>query len=180
MSELYVSSKMKLYHASQKSYKVGDVIGPLDSTDYIDRRVKPEGIYHVEETLESMKPDGVQSRLNAIFAFACPEYCKQFKESENDGKFHIYEVEAESYHAAPMVVADLLTDTSHTEDYRNTLVDEYWCPKQGWNYTEYLCDSIKILRILTPNDLNYVLSVAAIEHFSADKNQAQKLSIGDS
>ena len=165
---------MKLYHASTNQYVAGQVIGPFETTHFIERKVKPNQMQHVEDRLESYRPETSKSRLRAVFAFDNPGHCIRFVKSEGHSNLFLYEVTMEQPSACPMCLVDLIRGQDLDQSRIREISEEYWSPKKEWGFLEYLDDRMTIVGTVDQFE-HQVEYYAAGFTYGADQKQAQSI-----
>lgn len=138
---------MELFHISCKEYKEGDIIKSSDfkiTEYYKDKTAKKQN--WIDDFFDADSPENAPIRRQALFAFDKMENCIAFK-NECENNIYLYKVEMKEMIACPMCLIDRLEQNNEA---KNTIIrEEYWKPKEEWEFLEYLSDEMEIIDIIS-------------------------------
>jgi hypothetical protein len=164
---------MELFHVSNKMYVDCQEIEITRINEYCKEKIS-NGFKNIEKILLKNKPDSAPSRLNSIFAFEQIEYCGAFintiKGRYSEPKF--YKIIMDNPWRSPMALVDILTKQVDEEKLIK-IAQEYWEPKEEWNFLEYFSKKMKIIERIEEPDLLYCNAFKGL--YFDDVEKAKKL-----
>lgn len=149
-----MNSETVYYHASNKSYKNGEVVSITQfegetTFNHCRRTAKEQSINLL---LDNYKPNNYPSRIRCIYLFDDLNACACYKQSENLA--YLYKVIAKSNNITggqPMCIINLFSKYPKNQD---ILAKEYWQPTQKWKFKEFLCEEMTVIGIVDKNHSN--------------------------
>lgn len=158
---------MQLFRVSFEEYEIGKSYQAENPTKYhLDSVSKGSG--WINELLDKYKPTNYTPRVSSYYACDKVENCKAFIGTKRiDGKepiFYKIEMDCESS-GHPMVLTDVIRRLRQNHNRIAEVINEYWNPKQNWQYLEFLSDKMTIIDIINkPDIISFGIGRAHYEH----------------
>lgn len=157
-----MKNEVQLFHVSRNRYEVGDNIGNFEATHFFTRLSQDVEFCKLEEAFEKRRPSHAPSRLNSVFAFDSVDICEIFWAREFDsGKTreyyasspNYYRVSVSSFSKSPMQLIDYAAKPRARggKAAQQSLIDEYWSPKEQWYLWEYFSREARIEEVVAAN-----------------------------
>lgn len=141
---------MELYHATTKTYQIGKTYNAKDYKDYSHfyNRLSSEG-KEVVDKLDSFRPEGIPARKTSMFFFSNLDYCSYFAHNEySNVPIRVYKVNVpDAKGGFPMCLVQTIFKQiiSIKDEVIAAMIDEYWNPKDDWNFMEYIGQQMTII-----------------------------------
>ena len=171
---------MELNHAKTKSYQIGITYNANDYKNhnhFFNRLSSKEK--EIVEILDSFRPEGVLERKTSIFFFSNPNYCSYFCSKEYPNvPIHVYKVNVPNAKGGfPMcLVQTILKQINNMKDELiRAIIDEYWNPKNDWNFMEYVGQQMTIIEECEVT--NKISQAMAAEQYIDDIEKAKNSKI---
>lgn len=140
---------MTTFHVSSTNYEPGTVV---NSNDYIIV-TKERGNEWVEHLLDKFRPESMPSRLKCVYTFQDIEQALIYGTTLNK-EVNYYQVEIPDITLkCPMVLCEFIRKSQgKNQSYLRSLCEEYWTPKQDWQFFELLSDQFVVIERLQISD----------------------------
>lgn len=137
------ASHPDLFHATSQSLSPGQIVA-----------ASAPGTYYpaVVGVLESKRPSHLPSRSVCVFASEKPAASSLFLAGQGVAPscIRLYRVEMSHFHRAPFRIVHELQKRLDSSRAVDRLVEEYWRPKENWNFFEYFGPSFIVLEEIPP------------------------------
>jgi hypothetical protein len=142
---------VKFFHGTRLPLVTGSTISPEPSSEVVDAVL--DAGRPAEAGRRSAAVSAATSVVDATAIAAIRSYSPGKTSSWTDpyAGFHVYQVELEPFHVAPIAILKELLDRMTSGAPVAALVREYWQPKEPWLLNELLAPSLIVVGELAPS-----------------------------
>ena len=165
---------MELYHATTKTYQIGETYFAKDYKGYNHfYNSLSEEKKEVELKLDNFRPQDTPERKTSIFFFDNPNYCSYYCSKQYPKvPIHVYKVNVpDAKGGFPICIVHFILKNIRNIELIDRMIDEYWNPKKDWNILEYLGKQMTIIEECETT--NNIVSVSML--YNVDVEQASSI-----